>query len=411
MSARITDVADRIFAAIEKTESDLSKRIDQISAGTDDALRQIGRMSVGGLGTAAPENTERRLVAFNAALGERGGQQLSYSDLQRYDTAVSAYLRFGQTALDRQDIRAELSVGSDPAGGYLVIDDKDPTPREKLFRTSPMRALASVQQVSGGAFEGVLEDGDYGAGWVGELDARPETAAGTLAEFRIVAQEQYALVPVTQRLLDDAAIDVAGYVVSRLDSKFMRTENAAFVSGDGSGKPRGFLTYPTSTQADDVRPLGTLQYIPVGASGAFPTISGSTAHDVGALYDVKASLHSELRAGAVWAMNSSTLATIEKLRDADGNSLLRQGLDAATPERLLGYPVVVFEDMPDIAADSFSIAFGNFMVAYQIVEKPAVRVLRDPFTTKGRVQFYAYRRVGGDVVNWQAIKLLKFSAS
>ena len=411
MSERTTDIVARIQAGIEKSESKTAAELDRLRAGVDDALRQLGRMSVGGLGAAAPENTERRLAAFNAALGERGGQQLSYADLSRYDAAIAAYLRFGQTALDRQDIRAELSVGSDPAGGYLVIDDKDPTPREKLFRTSPMRALASVQQVSGGALEGVLETGDYGAGWVGELDARPETAAGTLAEFRIVAQEQYALVPVTQRLLDDAAIDVAGYVVSRLDAKFTRTENAAFVTGDGSGKPRGFLTYPTSTQADDVRPLGTLQYVPVGASAAFPTISGSSANDIGALFDVKAALHSELRAGAVWVMNSSTLAAIEKLRDADGNSLLRQGLDAATPERLLGYPVVVFEDMPDIGADSLSIAFANFAVAYQIVEKPGVHVLRDPFTTKGKVGFYAYRRVGGDVTNFDAIKLLKFSAS
>ena len=410
MSERITDVADRIYAAVQKTESDLTKRIDQISAGTDEALRQIARLQIGGIG-GAPENTERRLTAFNAALAERGAPAMSYQELSQYDTAVAAYLRFGQSALDRQDIRAALSVASDPAGGYLVIDDKDPVPREKLYKTSPMRALASVQQVSGGAFEGILEDGDFGAGWVAELDSRPDTDSGTFAEFRIVAEEQYALVPITQRLLDDAAIDLSAYIVGRINSKFMRTENAAFVSGDGNLKPRGFLTYSTSTQADDVRPLGTLQYIPTGAAGAFPTVSGSTANDVGCLFDVKAALHSELRANAVWVMNSATLAAIEKLKDADGNSLLRQSLDAATPERLLGYPVIVAEDMPDIGADSFSIAFGNFSEAYQIVEKPGVRVLRDPFTTKGKVKFYAYRRVGGAVVNWQAIKLLKFSAS
>lgn len=410
MSDRTTDIVARIQAGIEKSEAKTAAELSRLEKACNEALRQIGRLTVGGI-HSSPEAAERRLQVLNQAIAERGGNQLSYADLDLYDTAIAAYLRHGQPALDRQDVRAALSVGSDPAGGYLVIDDKDPVPREKLYRTSPMRALASVQPVAGGAFEGVLEAGDFGSGWVGELDARPETASGTFAEFRIVAHEQYALVPVTQRLLDDAAIDVAGYVVSRLDAKFLRTENAAFVSGDGSSKPRGFLTYPTSTQADDVRPLGTLQYIPVGASGAFPMISGSAAHDVGALYDLKGSLHAELRAGAVWAMNSATLAAIEKLRDADGNSLLRTGLDAATPERLLGYPVVVFEDMPDIAVDSLSIAFANFAVAYQIVEKPGVRVLRDPYTQKGKVQFYAYRRVGGDVTNFDAIKLLKFSAS
>lgn len=410
MSDRTTDIVARIQAGIEKSEAKTAAELSRLEKACNEALRQIGRLTVGGI-HSAPEAAERRLEVLNQAIAERGGNQLSYADLERYDEAVGLYFRHGQSALDRQDIRAALSVASDPAGGYLVVDDRDPVPREKLFRTSPMRALASVQPVAGGAFEGVLETGEYGAGWVGELDARPETASGTFAEFRIVAHEQYALAPITQRLLDDAAIDVGAYVVSRLDAKFLRTENAAFVSGDGSSKPRGFLTYPTSTQADDVRPLGTLQYVPVGASGAFPMISGSTAHDVGALYDLKGSLHAELRAGAVWAMNSSTLAAIEKLRDGDGNSLLRPGLDAATPERLLGYPVVVFEDMPDIGADSFAIAFANFRAAYMIVEKLGVRVLRDPYTQKGRVQFYAYRRVGGDVVDWSAIKLIKFSAS
>ena len=203
MSERITDVADRIYAAVQKTESDLTKRIDQISAGTDEALRQIARVGVGGMGGSGgiPESIERRLEVFNAALAERGATPISYADLGKYDSAISAYFRFGQKALDRQEIRAELYVGSDPAGGYLVVDDKDPVPREKLFRTSPMRALASVQQVSGGAFEGVLEDGDFGAGWVAEIDARPETDNGSLAEFRIVCQEQYANVPITQRLV------------------------------------------------------------------------------------------------------------------------------------------------------------------------------------------------------------------
>jgi HK97 family phage major capsid protein len=410
MSDRTTDIVARIQAGIEKSEAKTAAELSRLEKACNEALRQIGRLTVGGI-HSAPEAAERRLQVLNQAIAERGGNQLSYADLERYDEAVGLYFRHGQAALDRGDIRAALSVASDPSGGYLVVDDKDPVPREKLYRTSPMRALASVQPVAGGAFEGVLETGDYGAGWTGELDARTETASGTFAEFRIVAQEQYALVPVTQRLLDDAAIDVSAYVVSRLDAKFLRTENAAFVSGDGNLKPRGFLTYPTSTQADDVRPLGTLQHIPSGAPGGFPIDGTSSIQIISSLYDAKASLHSELRAGAVWAMNSATFAHLEKLRDADGHSLLNQPLGPATPERLLGYPVFIFEDMPDIAVDSLSIAFANFAVAYQIVEKPGVRVLRDPYTQKGKVQFYAYRRVGGDVVDWSAIKLIKFSES
>jgi len=414
MNARVADVANELHTSFSEFKNSTKAEIEQVRDAIDETNRRVGRLTVGGAGDDG--QSDKKLAMFNAALREKHGTAaapLNPREFSNYTKAVSAYFRHGQGALDNLDVRAALSVGSDPAGGYLVIDDKDPMPREKLFRTSPMRAVASVITVTGGAYEGLLEDGDFGFGWVGENDTRDETDTGTLAQFTIAAQELFALVPVTQRLIDDAAIDIAAYVTGRVDRRFQRGENAAFAVGDGNLKPRGFLDYRTTatTQADGVRSLGVLQYVPTGAAGAFPTVSGSTASDVGCLYDLKAALHSELRAGAVWAMNSTTFATVEKLKDADGNSLIRRSLDTATPERLLGYPVVIMEDMPDVASDSFSIAFGNFETGYQIVEKPGVRVLRDPFTTKGRVKFYAYKRVGGDVVNSAALKLLKFAAS
>lgn len=193
-----------------------------------------------------------------------------------YRKALDLYMRHGQAALDKQDIRAALSVGSEPDGGYTVIPDTDPMPREKLFRTSPMRAVASVLPITSDHFEGLVEKGDFAATWVDEFDERAETEAGTLGSFSIYARELYALVPVTQKLIEDSSIDIDQYVEGRLMRRFTRGENSAFVTGNGVLKPRGFMDYKTTatTQTDENRARGVVQYVATGASGAFPTLSG-----------------------------------------------------------------------------------------------------------------------------------------
>lgn len=412
---RVVEIAEEMHEGLNQLQARHAREMADLRGAVADNALAIGRLTAGGgavLGRG-PAGVDRFNALLRARHGETG-RQLDAAGFSGYRAALASYFRHGQNALDVADVRAALSVGSDPAGGYLVIDDRDPMPRERLFRTSPMRALTVPVPVSGGAFEGVHEVDDYDHEWVGESTTRSETSSGDLAAFRIPAEELSAKVPVTQRLLDDAAIDVGAYVESRIDRRFVRGENAAFVSGNGVMKPRGFLDYKTAavTTADATRDWGVLQYVATGAAGDFPVVSGlSRAADVGALYDVRAALHAELRADAVWVMNSSTHAFIEKLKDEDGRSLVRQTLDSATPDRLLGHAIVVLEDMPDVASDAFAIAFGNFGVGYQIVEKPGIRVLRDPYTTQGKVLFKAYKRVGGDVVNFDAIKLLKFAAS
>ena len=384
---------------------------------SDEQARKLAYLELGGVLSGESDATAQRVDVFNALMTAVRGPaspQLSLGEYRAYREALQFYYRHGQAALDQGEIRATLQVGSDPSGGYTVIPEVDPQPREKLFRTSPMRAIADQLTIMGGEFEGLHETGEFGFGWVGENDTRSETDEGTLAAFRIPARELYALVPVTQRLLDDSAIDFGAWVERRLSQRFIRGENAAFVNGDGVLKPRGFLDYSAAavTTADATRDWGKLQYVASGAAGGFPAVSGIPgSSDPGALYTIKAALHSEYRADAVWAMNSSTLALMEGLKDGNGRPLMRSSLDTATPDRLLGYPVVIMEDMPDPASDAFSLAFGNFGVGYQIVDKPGIRVLRDPYTTKGKVKFYAYKRVGGDVVNFDAIKLMKFATS
>lgn len=408
-------VLDEVKNLVGEHKQNIDPKLKELENQVSSVAEQVGALIVGGGGAPSSHGDAERLNQFNALLRDthgKGAPELNAREFSDYQSAMEKYLRYGAAALDNTDVRAALSVGSDPSGGYTVIPQTDPVPRERLFRTSPKRAVAAQQTITqGGSFEFPVDTGEFGFGWVDENETRSETDETSFAFHTIYARELYALVPITQRLLDDSAIDLGGYVERKLDSRFQRAENAAFVSGDGIKKPRGFLDYTVSTNDDTTRTWGEIEYIPTGASGAFPTISGSSADDASALYDAKAALHSELRAGAVWAMNSTTLAMVEKLRDANGNALVRSTLDEATPERLLGFPIVVMEDMPDPGANSLSIAFANFGEAYQIVDKPGVRVLRDPYTSKGKTKVYAYKRVGGDVANFDAIKLIRFATS
>jgi len=171
-------------------------------------------------------------------------------------------------------------------------------------------------------------------------------------------------------------------------------------------KPKGFLTEATSDETDDTRAFGALQYVASGADGDF---AADDAED--SLINLVHSLRAPYRQGAVWVMNSATLAAIRKMKTADGAFIWQAGLTAGQPDTLLGYPVVEAEDMPDIGSGSLSIAFGNFQAGYLIAERPETAILRDPYSNKPYVHFYATKRVGGAVSNSEAIKLMKFSVS
>jgi HK97 family phage major capsid protein len=223
--------------------------------------------------------------------------------------------------------------------------------------------------------------------------------------------EVYAMPPVTQALLDMAGFDLGNWLLNKIIDRFGRDEGSSFLAGDGVGKPRGMMSYPTSTAADDTRPWGTVQYMPTGASGAFKT--GSTPPDSGdCLRDLTWKLRTPYRQGASWLMNSNTIAQIDKIKDGQGNYLFRPSMTAGAPSSLLGYPVEIDDvAMPDIAANSLSIAFGNFQKAYVIIDRIGIKLLVDPFSSKSLVLYYAYKRVGGGLSNSEAVKFLKFSVS
>jgi HK97 family phage major capsid protein len=322
-------------------------------------------------------------------------------ELDAYKGSFLGYLRKGDQIMGADEIKA-LSVGSDPDGGYVVTPDTSGRVVQRVFETSPMRAYASVQVISTDALEGLFDLNETGASWVAETAVRSETATPQLGQWRIPAHELSAFPFATQKLLDDANINMEAWLADKVADKFARTEAAAFVNGDGIGKPRGFLTYPNGTTLP-----GTIERVATGASGAFAAAPNGGDVLVDALYALK----SPYRANATWFMNRKAFGAVRKLKDTDGAYLWQPGIAAGQPATILGYPTASFEDMPDIGADALSIAVGDMRSAYQIVDRVGIRVLRDPFTSKPFVGFYSTKRVGGDVVNFEALKIVRFAST
>ena len=316
---------------------------------------------------------------------------------------VDSYLRKGAEG----GVELKSFVGtSDGAGGYAVPREIDAVIDAALKAISPIRRIANVVKVGSAGYRKLVTTGGTPSGWVAEGAARDETATPTFHEIVPPAGELYANPAASQAMLDDANFDVEAWLANEIASEFARAEGQAFVAGSGANRPKGFLTYTTTDEPDSVRAFGSLQYVASGAAGAF---AASNPQD--RLIDLVQSLRSPYRQGASFVMNATTLSSIRKFKTSDGAFLWQPGLVSGQPDTLLGYPVIESEDMPDVAANSLSIAFGNFQAGYLIAERTETQILRDPFTHKPFVHFYATKRVGGGVSNSEAIKLMKFAAA
>nr|WP_309502555.1 phage major capsid protein [uncultured Roseovarius sp.] len=320
-----------------------------------------------------------------------------------HQKAFGAYLRTGDDdglrGLELEGKALGTSVAGD--GGYLVDPQTAQTIKSTLSSTASIRAIANVVAVEATSYDVLIDHTDVGHGWATEAAATAETGTPTIDRITIPLHELSALPKASQRLLDDSAFDIETWLAGRIADKFARAEAAAFVSGDGVDKPKGFLTHPSVD--NDVWTWGNLGYIPTGTDADF---SGPDE-----IVDLVYALGAQYRAKASFVMNSKTAGAVRKMKDKDGRFLWSDGLAAGEPARLLGYPVMICEDMPDIASGSMAIAFGDFGAGYTVAERPDLRVLRDPFSAKPHVLFYATKRVGGDVSDFAAIKLLKFAVS
>jgi HK97 family phage major capsid protein len=381
---------DQRLGEIEaKLSSDVITRdkVDRISRGMDEQKRALDQML---------------LKKARPALGGKA-EAMSF-EAAEHKAAFDSYIRRG----DEQALRAleekAFSIGSSSDGGYLVPAETDSEIGRRLRTISPIRGLATVRQVSASVLKKPFAVAGFASGWVSETATRPQTATPQLAELSFPTMELYAMPAATAALLDDAAVDVESWIAAEVDIAFSEQEGAAFVSGDGVNKPKGFLSYPGV--ADSAWTWGNIGYIATGAAGGFRT-SGPSDTLVDTIYALKASHRQQ----ASFVMNRKTQAEIRKFKDADGNYLWQPPAAVGQVASLMGFPIAEAEEMPDIAANAAPIAFGDFGAGYLVVDRTGVRVLRDPYSAKPYVLFYTTKRVGGGVQNFEAIKLVKFAVS
>ena len=410
-------MADAVTAdKLRKINEDLTKLSDQksemekgLQAQIDDLAKKANRPSLSG---DAADAEIKALASFNAEAKSFAGMysrpapaDVTAEEFKAYRAGFKKFLRQGKDMLEPQE-RKDMTVGTDPDGGYLVTPDVSGRIVTRVFDTSPIRQIASVQTIGTEALEGIRDtDEAASGGWVGEQDTRSKTTNPQIFKWRIPVHEIYAQPAATQQLLDDANVNVEAWLAAKVADKLTRVENAAFVTGDGVGKPRGLGSYPTAATADATRPWGTFEHIASGQAGDFPASNPGDK-----LFDLIMALKQAYLQNARWLSKREVIAKIRKFKEATTNAYMWQpGLAKGQPDSLLGYPITMAEDLAALASGSLSTAFGDFAQGYQIVDRQGFRVIRDNLTQKPFVLFYTTRRVGADVVQFECIKWLKFS--
>lgn len=392
------------LAKIEKDMGDLAEAKQVIN----DLIAKVNRPNPGNSKEA--QDAEKELKSFNQMRKAAAGSGAVVADIdadayRAYTGAFWALQRKGNIDWLTTDERKAMSVGQDADGGYLVPAPTVGKIVQKVYELSPIRAIASVMSITGDALEGVNDLDEAACGWVGETDARSDTNTPQVGKYRIEAMEMYASPKVTQKLLDDAGVDIEAWLADKVANKFARTEAAAFITGNGINKPRGFTTYTTAATGDATRTWGQLEHVGTGNAGDF---ASSSPADV--LFDLIMAFKPYYLNQARWVTRREVIAKIRKLKEATTNAYMWQpGLQAGQPDKLVGYPILMAQDMPALASGSLSMALGDFGEGYQIVDRFGMRTLRDPFTDKPYVKFYTTRRCGGAVTNFEAIKFIKFS--
>jgi len=374
------------FKAEHKTQLDEHKK------GVNDSLQAIKVDRINdelGKLQAAVDSANVKLAGLEMP---GSGDGKTYKNKEHVD-AVQAYMKSGE-------IKAALTKGSNPDGGYTVPTEWDRTIIDKLVLVSPMRQICGVQSISTNAFSKLFNLRGTASGWVGEAAARPNTANSTLGTLTYTTGEIYANPKATQQLLDDSLVDLEAWLSSEVETEFSYQENLAFVSGDGTNKPNGVLTYVTGGANAAAHPFGAITTVNSGAAGSV------TADSVHSLIAALPEVYTQ---NARFIMNRTTVGAIRLLKDTTNQYLWQPSYQAGQPSTLAGYAITEVPAMPNVAAAAKPILFGDFKRGYLIVDRVGVRVLRDPYTDKPNIAFYTTKRVGGGVLNPEVIKAMNIS--
>jgi HK97 family phage major capsid protein len=394
----LTKKIDENEAKIKAEKDALNKRIDDFEV----AMKRQG-------GIASPEEAAkleknaRDFMICNLAVKKQGAKHSQLKDDETDIEGFKAYKKaFGDFLRTKNDspgampeFQKALSLGTDPDGGYTVTPVMSNRIIERLFEMDPMRALATIETITTDAIEWLADYDEPGGGWESETESTANTATPKFNKKRIPVHVLAARPRATQTLLEDSAINIEQWLAGKQANRFGRLEAAAFVNGDGVGKPRGFLTYPNYTTAGTDQ-WGAIERINMGAAAA---LTGD------GFIDVKYALIEQYLNRASWLMNRTTVSAAMKLKDGTGEYIWKPGLSQDRHSTILGSDVRMSTTMPAVAAGALSVAIADWAETYMIVDRLGISVQRDPFTVKPYVEFYTRKRVGGDVVNYQGIKL------
>ena len=406
--------ADAVNAA--KILAELQSTFEDFKAEREEELKGIEAKFADVVQTEKVDRINAEITKLQKALDETnrilaavrvGGasEREADPDIAAHNEAFNRWFRRGDepaAGMRELEVKAKVTTQSDPDGGYFVTEEMESTIDRILGTVSSMRGLARVLSISAPAYKKLVNMGGAASGWVGEEDDRAETATPTLREIAINTGEIYAMPAATQTLLDDAAVDIGAWLGDEVSIEFAEQEGDAFVNGDGNKKPRGILQY--DKVANDSYAWGRTGFVITGAAAGFPATDPT---------DVIIDLYYALRAGyrnnASFLTSDKVMGTIRKFKDGDGNYIWSPPTGTDMPATILQKPVFTDDNMPALAANAFPLAIADFQRAYLIIDRVGIRVLRDPFTKKPYVLFYTTKRVGGGIVNFEAIKLLRCS--
>lgn len=401
MTVELKQIADTVHdmnQAFEefKTENDkkltdtsveAQEKIEKISNQIDDFEEKIKNMEAENARTNPSTDNSQRAAHTNAFYNQ--------------------FIRKGvDDGLEQMAVQANLSVGTDSDGGYTIPEELDRDILTLAEDLSPMRQYCSTRTIGGSTYRKLVQEGHAASGWVGEKDARPETGTPTFSNLSPTFGEVYANPAATQTMLDDAFFNVETFLREEINDEFTRQENISFISGDGINKPVGFLTAPMAYEADGSRPFGTVQKVKTGVADGLP--AGSAAYDL--ILDLQDELKEAHEANAIFMTHRRTKTVLRKIKDADGNYMWQQGTIAGQPSTLFGVPVATNSNFPALSANALALVYGDFKKAFTIIDRIGTRVLRDPYTNKPFVHFYATKRVGSMHVDSEAIKVLECAA-
>lgn len=418
MTEKLNQVIDDLGRGYEEMKSRLEsidtevKKFGAVDVVSKDAVDRLA--SDLAAMKANSEAIERKLNA--AELSGVGGEADHKRESERKDFLKGMRSKAAWDKLEEKAVDADFSSNS-TSGGVAIPEVIASEILKKVLDISPMRGLVRVTQVASPNYERLVNSRGLASGWVGESGTRSETDTPTINRVTFTHGELYANPKASNWSLNDLMFDVQNWLVEEIADEFAYQEGVAILTGNGTNKPTGIISGTPEDTADDgvspARPFGTLQYKPTGAAGAFQNdqLTSPAGDPLAVFKDVYAALKRAYHPNARWLMNRSTFATLSKMRDGDGRGIIQWDAATSQPMAILGYPISIMDGMPDVGSNTFPVAFGDFRAGYELLDITGMSMIRDDVTTKGYTFFYVSRRLGGKLVNDDAIKLIKAAAS